>query len=83
VERVLLGSAESSAGSEPVIIAELSSSGCEILKTMFSLNDRIDQLWIGAVGPLPISRCRTEGARAVVEFSQPLASGILRHFTNR
>lgn len=83
MERVLLGSAESSSGSEPVIIAELSSSGCEILKTMHSLTDRIDQLWIGAVGPLPISKYRAEGVRAVVEFQQPLASGILKHFSGR
>lgn len=83
MERVLLGSAESPAGSEPVIIAELSSVGCEILKPTLSLDDGLEQLWIGAVGPFQIAKCRTEGARAVIEFRQPLESGILSHFNNR
>jgi hypothetical protein len=83
VKRILLGSAESNSGSEPVTISSLSSSGCEICKTVHSFDETIDRLWIGAVGPLPISRCEFSGSRAALAFKQPLPIAILAHFTGR
>jgi len=65
----------------PVIISELCDSECEIeLQSATAAIDELLDLWIGAIGPLPVTAHTSGERRYRARFREPLDQRIIAHF---
>ena len=65
----------------PVTISALDSFKCELHPHIeFGCIERPHELWIGAIGPLPITAENRGAGRYRARFDEPLDERIIAHF---
>lgn len=67
----------------PVTISALGGQECELqpCSAAGSIEGRLD-LWIGAIGPLPVVAENSGGGRYRAKFHEPLDERIIAHFAH-
>jgi hypothetical protein len=65
----------------PVTISQLQGQECELQPQPGATDlDGLQDLWIGAIGPLPVTAESRGGGRYRARFREPLDERILAHF---